>query len=404
MHTPARNRILLIIATVLLLSFGSIPTIIAASPAESASAPAMTGDLLTSILPQIESLSSPSWLKEGLRVYYRSSSGKLPKSVSQSVSVLSESPLLKPEDLSLSPFIMRTDITSVSAKKVTSFSTVFVDLLMMPWDDFSEISAGGMGTFWMHPSLLKPNAVKGKGITLTDMPWKILDVNYDAVRLDYFDTTKSGVYYTWIVEKSTGLMLYSARISRPRPDAEIEFTAAEFYHMRYMNTPWASHAVPAFAKPGFRLSYEGNIQTWNQKTGPGLSVPALMQLSLSVVDKRYVQANLNRVYSEDEAYDNRFYIGVAQLGGSFWMPVNYLAGLKEGQVIDRDPITNSVMEVSYIGKGNDNSNRVAIFEFGRNFKRAWIFRSSDGLLVYWMEDKIIDSMTGTSQKSEWFLR
>ncbi len=403
MQTPARNGILVIIAALMLLSSATAPVV--AAPRETGEgSPPMAGDLLTGILPQVESLPSPGWLKEGLRVYYRSSSGKLPKSVSQPISDLSETPLIKPEDLSLSPFILRTDITSVSAKKVTSYSTVFVDMLMMPWDDYSEISAGGMGSFWIHPNLLKPKTTDGAGINMTEMAWKILDVEYQAVRLDYYDRAKSGVYYTWIVDKSTGLMLYSARISRPKADAEIEFTAAEFYSMRYMSTPWATQALPAFAKPGLKLSYDGNIQTWNQKTGPGLSVPALMLLNLELVDKRYVQANLNRVYSEKEVYDNRVYIGVAQLGGSFWLPVGYLAGLKEGQVIDKDPITNSILEVSYIGKGADNSNRIAIFEFGRNYKRAWIYRSGDGILVYWMEDKIIDPMTGTSQKSEWFLR
>lgn len=404
MHTQTRNRIFILIAALFVLS-SAAAALVAAPPQEAGeSSPPMAGDLLTSILPQIESLPSPSWLKEGLRVYYRSSSGKLTKSVSQTIKDLSETPLLKPEDLSLSPFILRTDITSVSTKKVTSYSTVFIDMLMMPWDDYSEISAGGMGSFWIHPNLLKPKATNGAGINMTEMAWKILEVEYQAVRLDYTNPAEPGVYYTWIVEKSTGLMLYSARISRPKADGEIEFTAAEFYYMRYLSTPWATQTVPAFAKPGFKLSYDGNIQTWNQKTGPGLSVPALMQLNLDLVEKRYVQANLNRVYSEKEVYDNRVFIGAAQLGGSFWLPVNYLAGLKEGQVIDKDPITNSILEVSYIGKSADNSNRIAIFEFGKNYKRAWIYRSGDGILVYWMEDKIIDPMTGTSQKSEWYLR
>lgn len=402
MRAIRRSRTLILINALLIvaLSLAARAKVPAEAPVEGQS---FTGGLLSELFPEVKELPAPSWLKEGLRVYYRTSSGSLNKTESQSMASLSDTPLLKPDELSLSPFLLRTDVTAVASRKVTSYTTLFMDFLMVPWDENSETSNAGMGPFWMHTGLLK-TAVGKQGLKQSELRWKILNEEYDAVRIDFDNTAATGNYYVWIVEKSTGLLLYTARISRPKAGGVVEMTAVEFYSMRYIAVPWTSYPVPTYAKQGFTLNYEGNIQSWSPKSGPGLSVPAMVQVKLDAIEDRTSFTSIKRIFSEAEIYEAKVSIGSAQLAGSFWLPTGYLSTLKEGQVIDRDSITNSVTEVSYVGKAKDGTNRIAIFEFGKNYKRAWIYRSSDGLLVYWMEDKIVDPMISMSQKSEWNLK
>jgi hypothetical protein len=403
MRTPARIMIMLLIAAALvssaLLYASAAP---AAAPAEVGSNVSGSAVLLK-LFPEIGNLYAPGWLKEGLRVYYRTSSGKLGKSESQAVEKLSDVRLQKPEDISVNPFLVRTDITGISGKLTASFSTVFIDLVNLPWDDSSDVGPSGMGSFWIHPDLIKPSAAR-PGLVMSATKWKILDQDYDAVMLSYGPTDQPDEYYVWIVEKSTGLLLYSAKITRSKPGGEVEINAVEFYSMRYVTLPWSATSLPQFAKAGFTLTYDGNLQTWNPKTGPGLSIPALMQVKIDKVDQKLIYASISRIYSEREAYDSDIFIGTAQIGGSYWLPQGIIPKLREGQVLDKDPVTNTVLEVSYIGVAKDGTSRIGIFEFGKNYKRAWVFRSNDGLLVYWMEDKVIDPVSGVSQKAEWTLK
>ncbi len=403
MRTPAR-RSLVMTAVLLILSTACIlPTAWSNAYAAVPTKDATGGDeILISLLPEAAGMPAPAWLKEGLRVYYRTAGGEIGRSQSQSVAKLSEAPLQKPEDLSVNPLLVRTDVTGIDGKLATTFSTVFVDMSFLPWEDDSSISATGMGPFWLNTELLK--ATTAKGLKTEEIQWKILNQTYDAVKLSYTPVEGPETHYAWIVEKSSGLLLYSARISRAKPGSAIEVNAVEFYSMRYMGLPWSASSQPAFVKPGFTLAYDGNIQTWHPKTGPGLSVPALVTFRVEKADKKLITASLTRVFSAEEKYDSKIIIGTSQIGGSFWMPQSIVSKFKVGQVLDRDPITNSIIEVSYIGESKDGTGRVVIFEFGKNYKRAWAFRASDGLLVYWMEDKVIDPVTGTTQKAEWTLK
>lgn len=404
MRTPAKILILLIVAAVF-ASSALLPSMAApVATAADAKDSAQGSEILLSLFPGINSLSAPSWLKEGLRVYYRTSSGKLSKSESAAALKLSELTLQKPEQISVNPMLVRTDITGVSGKLTASSSTAFFDMAFLPWEDTSDISPSGMGSFWLHPDLIKAPAPAKPGLKMENTTWKIYSQEYQAIKISYESTEQPDAFYVWIVEKSTGLLLYSARVTRPKAGAEVEINAVEFYSMRYMILPWSGTALPGFAKAGLSLAYEGNIQTWSPKSGPGLSVPALMQFKIEKVEQNLITANISRIYSEKESYESKISIGLSQLSGSFWLPIGAIAKLREGQVLDKDPITNTVLEVSYIGLAKDGTNRIGIFEFGKNFKRAWVYRSNDGVLVYWMEDKVIDPITGVSQKSEWTLK
>lgn len=374
-----------------------------AEPAAPADA-GIYGEMLTEVFPDIVGKPAPSWLKEGLRVYYKTASGKLNKTESAAVKKLSEIKFQKPEDISVSPLLVRTDVTGIFSDKASTFSTMFLDVVILPWEDSSSLWPLGVGSFWMHPDLIKTTQKARPGITITDTTYRILSQEYQAVSISYEPVDQPDVYYLWIVEKSTGLLLYAAKAYRPKSGAEIELHAVEFYSMRYVSLPWSATSLPGFAKPGFTLTYEGNIQTWNKKTGPGLSVPALIKVKVSEVDEKLISAGISRIYSETESYENKIYIGTAQIEGSFWLPVGIIPKLREGQVIDKDPVTNTVLEVSYIGLAKDGTGRIGIFEFGKNYKRAWVFRTLDGLLMYWMEDKVIDPIYGVSQKAEWTLK
>ena len=105
MRTPAKILILLIVTAVFassaLLHLMAAPVATAADAKDSAQG----SEILLSLFPGTNSLSAPAWLKEGLRVYYRTSSGKLSKSKSAASLKLSELPLQKPEQISVNSML-----------------------------------------------------------------------------------------------------------------------------------------------------------------------------------------------------------------------------------------------------------------------------------------------------------
>jgi len=276
---------------------------------------------------------------------------------------------------------------------------------MIPWDDSSSSGFAGIGEFWINPAALRDAAKRSSsGLSAEPVHFEVGGKAYSALRLDSTQANPTR-YLTWVFDTSTGLLLYQAQWMALADRGLAHLSVAEFVSMRNMTLPWDGGVTPPWVKQGTRLTYQGSIQTWTPAGGRNIPIPAVLEVEMTSVGRNWSAARVKRVFSSDgEDQAITVYSGTGLLAGGFWVPRANLARLRSGERLDRyDPIVGSSSEVGFVGATPEGVPVVAIFEWGAKYKRAWIYRSTDGMLLYWMDEKLVDPSTGMVQQAEWQL-
>jgi len=159
-------------------------------------------------------------------------------------------------------------------------------------------------------------------------------------------------------------------------------------------------------KPGAKMTYQGAIRTWMPTTGPNIPIPAFLEVEIAEAGRNWSVDRVRRIFSGDDGQAGGAKEGQSGRGriGGFWLPIQGLARLRNGDKLDPfDPIVGSTVEVSYVGKTHSGMSVVAIFEWGSQYKRVWIYRATDGKLIYWLDEKLVDPVTRLVQQAEWQL-
>ncbi|MCR4425791.1 MAG: hypothetical protein NUW23_06310, partial [Firmicutes bacterium] len=295
---------------------------------------------------------------------------------------------------------------ALTTRSSVTHSTVFVGDLLIPWDDTSSMGHAGVGDFWVNPSVFKEILkIPRYPLTTVQVSYEANGRVYEAYRFDY-DSAEDGRRYIWVVDPESGLMLYHAQWS-PTSDRNLcHVSVMELVTTRQLLVPWAGSSVPSSFKAGMQMTYQGHIKTWLPATGPNIPVPAVLEVVFTNVGHNWTEARVQRVFSGQPADAAlTVHTGPGLLAGGFWIPPAWLARLRNGDRLDEyDPITKSQVEVSYVGTTTTGVPIVAIFEWGKRYKRVWVYRMTDGLLVYWLDEKLIDPASGMIQQAEWQLR
>jgi hypothetical protein len=357
------------------------------------------------LMPEAKSLQAPSWVREGLRVYYRTSSATIENPFA-AASNAPKPPVVRVDQVSTSaPAVVRTDVIALAPRFSATYSTIFIGDLMIPWDDSSSSGFAGIGEFWINPAALRDAAKRSSsGLSAEPVHFEVGGKAYSALRLDSTQANPTR-YLTWVFDTSTGLLLYQAQWMALADRGLAHLSVAEFVSMRNMTLPWDGGVTPPWVKQGTRLTYQGSIQTWTPAGGRNIPIPAVLEVEMTSVGRNWSAARVKRVFSSDgEDQAITVYSGTGLLAGGFWVPRANLARLRSGERLDRyDPIVGSSSEVGFVGATPEGVPVVAIFEWGAKYKRAWIYRSTDGMLLYWMDEKLVDPSTGMVQQAEWQL-
>jgi len=357
------------------------------------------------LIPEAKGLQAPSWVREGLRVYYRTSSATVENPFA-GASDAPRPPVIRVDQVSTSaPAVVRTDVIALAPRFSATYSTIFIGDLMIPWDDSSSSGFAGIGEFWVNPTALR-DVVKSPSPSLSAEPLRFEAGGkaYSALRLDSAQANPKR-YLTWVFDASTGLLLYQAQWLELADRRLAHLSVAEFVSMRNMTLPWEGGVTPSWVQQGTKLMYQGSIKTWTPAGGRNLPIPAMLEVEMISVGRNWSAARVKRVFSsaeEDQAIT--VYSGTGLLAGGFWVPRANLARLRSGERLDRyDPVIGSSSEVGFVGATPEGVPVVAIFEWGAKYKRVWIYRSTDGVLLYWMDEKLVDPSTGMVQQAEWQL-
>ena len=357
------------------------------------------------LIPEAKGLQAPSWVREGLRVYYRTSSATIENPFS-GASDAPRLPVIRVDQVSTSaPAVVRTDVIALAPRFSATYSTIFIGDLMIPWDDSSSSGFAGIGEFWINPAALRDTAKRSSpGLSAEPLHFEIGGKAYSAMRLDSAQANPTR-YLTWIFDASTGLLLYQSQWLELADRRLAHLSVAEFVSMRNMTLPWEGGVTPSWVKQGAKLTYQGSIQTWTPAGGRNLPIPAVLEVEMTSVGRNWSAARVKRVFSSDEEDQAiTVYSGTGLLAGGFWVPRANLARLRSGERLDRyDPVIGSSSEVGFVGATPEGVPVVAIFEWGAKYKRVWIYRSTDGVLLYWMDEKLVDPSMGMVQQAEWQL-
>lgn len=362
---------------------------------------------ILTLFPELKSLTAPLWVQEGLRAYYRTSAATVPNPLSGPNKDAVKPPIMHPEELSpAAPALVRTDVIALATRFSATCSTLFIGDLMIPWEDVTRAAYAGAGDFWINPIVFKDIAKRApEHLSISEIQFEAGGTKYDSIRFDY-RPTGSNKHYVWIFQSSTGLLIYQAQWLTLSDQRLAYVSAAEFVTKRNISLPWSGEAAPSWAKPGAKLTYQGTIRTWLPTTGHNIPIPALLEVKIEDGGRNWTVAKVTRVFSDDRGQTGaaiKVYSGTGQIGG-FWLPKAGLAKLKNGNKLDPfDPLVGSSVEVSYVGKTPSGISVAAIFEWGAKYKRVWIYRSTDGMLLYWLDEKVVDPVTGMVQQAEWQL-
>lgn len=357
------------------------------------------------LIPEAKSLQAPSWVREGLRVYYRTSSATIENPFAAAADA-PKPPVIRVDQVSTSaPAVVRTDVVALAPRFSATYSTIFIGDLMIPWDDSSSSGFAGIGEFWINPAALRDTAKRSSpGLSTEPVHFEVGGKVYSALRLDSTQTNPKR-YLTWIFDTSTGLLLYQAQWLELADRRLAHLSVAEFVSMRNMTLPWEGGVTPSWVQQGAKLTYQGSIRTWTPASGRNIPIPAVLEVEMISIGRNWSAARVKRVFSSDEEDQAiTVYSGAGLLAGGFWVPRANLARLRSGERLDRyDPVIGSSSEVGFVGATPEGVPVVAIFEWGAKYKRVWIYRSTDGMLLYWMDEKLVDPSTGMVQQAEWQL-
>lgn len=358
---------------------------------------------LLSLMPAARNMEAPDWVTEGLRAYYRVAADTVENPFRDEPVVIAPTP--RAGELNSAPAIMRTDVVALASRYAATSSTIFVGQPPIPWSDVFSTGYPGICDFWVNINAVKALQMSlPAGVYTSATAYVSSSGVHPAIRVDYAPAG-AGHYFTWLFDSDTGLVLYQAEWIVLKDDRYAHVVVAEFVSKRYVTLPWTSGVAPSWVVPGTSFSYQGSIRTWSPATGFSLPIPAVLNVEILSADRKWSSVRIQRMFSgamEDSAI--QAHSGTGTLTGGFWIPRTGPLKMEAGDILDAfDPVIGSTVEVAYVGYASYNSPVVTIFEWAEKYKRAWIYRIDDGMLLYWLDEKVVDPSTGTVQRAEWQL-
>jgi hypothetical protein len=254
----------------------------------------------------------------------------------------------------------------------------------------SVVGLPGAGSdFWMHPAVLAraPGLQLGNELRVLRMDYALRGRQYRVVR---FQSSSA----SWNYEEETGILLRSTSTAQttvlvPPPGTEGPITERPggtiiaqntLLEARPVSIPWAHAPAPSWLATSRRIRYDG---TWTMYV-PGSPITPLPLYTVFERQHfggnwaRYVQyvtmPNAPGLPPIQNTWSRVF--GPAQIGG-LWIPANFLAQLRPGQVLDRDQVTGVVVTVA-----GDVGGGIGISEANQIHRVDYVYDRRSGMMTH----------------------
>jgi hypothetical protein len=220
-------------------------------------------------------------------------------------------------------------------------------------NSYGSVTPVGCGDFWCNPQVLQGIPERaGDDLTVTRGTFELGGKSYNVIRFNF--QSNQGIALGMIYDLESGIMLYHTADYSSSLTTEGggllrrgQNAILKLVNLRAVDIPWKEGSVPAWARPGSTLSYQGRHSFWlPQMPDVAPTVSSLgSELVIQAAHSRYAEGR-QQTYTQEAIQPPYVPMvsGIAQLMG-FWVPEEALS-LQPGAV-DYDPdtgMTTSILE------------------------------------------------------------
>lgn len=286
------------------------------------------------IFPELRQAPAPEWLHEGVRVSYAVQSAMFEND---------------PDDKDPSGGgYMQYDVVALDRRSVVSSLKFIMDEgggVLTPSIVTPSYGIPGAGDYWIaRQALAHAEDASAANLAVVRMPTTLNGQSFAAVR---FQSEDDKATYVWMYDEVTGVLLFHRYDVRNAAGDTAQAGQLVFAGMRDLNLPWRATRLPAWAKAGATLSYEGSYSTAIPGS-PAMVLPYAIQVEVRQAKRRWFEYDLTDFVAGRYNSTSRRVNGVAQATDTLWLPPRGMARLEVGQVIDEDPITGFVTRVEEV--------------------------------------------------------
>ncbi|MCC7351478.1 MAG: hypothetical protein IT446_13000 [Phycisphaerales bacterium] len=362
------------------------------------------------IFPGLRTARAPDWVKPGLRLSFYCASATIPSS---HVGGMVQDPDGKWVDPTTGKTFRMEEGTGAAGHGYNQLDVVSMTddavVLEQRFYVFSDVSGpvkmvsatggttvpGAAADWWMNPDVLNReiDSLGGQGVKTFRTPYKAAGNQYDAV---WINTTAGGGSMSYVIDLAGGLTLHTgSRSSAAAGTATLNGVPTNvgghttlgqttFVGMRQVQAPWIGKPIPRSFGRVRQLVYEGQ----NVVTVEGVSARMPMRVAIDITGRGPGFVQTRKTVRIDyqgampaEENTSRGVSGNHQLL-PLCIPPQSLAQLRNGQVIDKDPITKVNTFVSFIGQDPAGNDVVTITEFiAENAVRTdYVYEAASGIL------------------------
>jgi hypothetical protein len=214
------------------------------------------------------------------------------------------------------------------------------------------------GDYWMDPAKLASlHTAPAEHVLVTRVAWKAGDNTVDGIRVQVLNGSS---YSDHIYDAKTGLCVHVASSSRGAPPklvgpgdfgrGDTTITRNDFVASRDVTIPWANEPTPDWVASIRALHYRGSITSH----GPLPTVPNTLTLDMEATARgrnwaQFSATSTQRTQGAPEIPPSKSELasGRSEFDG-LWAGPAALAQLRQGQVLDEDPVTKMRTVVSRV--------------------------------------------------------
>ena len=354
-------------------------------------APVIGNSTMATLLPALRTAPAPAWVKPGVRATWYSAAASIPGR-HHSFYRDDKGGWVDPDGNRY----RREEEPSASGHGFTEVNTVAMGrgtvVMAIRSYGFSLhtgpptllSSAGGVdvagcaGDWWVNPSIL-PQVLQfpsGGGTTILRMPWTIQNRTYQAISIQYKTQNARTLY---IFDVASGVLLHTSNSLYNPASQRTMLSYSSYRNTRAVQLPWANDYVPNWLATVRSASYSGTYAV-HVPGSPVIPLPMSSHVQVTNRGRNWLQFTLtlqmgSALGMPPTRSQSTSVSGHAQVGGLFVSPAG-LAKLRQGQVLDRDPLTKVTIQVTGVGGG-----RVTVSEIGQVHRMAYTYDARTGMLV-----------------------
>ncbi|HZK79685.1 MAG TPA: hypothetical protein VFC46_01430 [Humisphaera sp.] len=393
-------------------------TIFIAILVRASNAPAQEGGVtyhcnnsILTLLPELRNAPAPGWLKPGMRLVWYQAAATIPEG---RFGNMVPDPKGRWHDPATGMNFRLDDAQGPSGHGYTQLDVIAVhddvvavdvitygrngmgDEVHIILTDAITTPPGYCGDWWVNPNVLDRHLdINGPGVRSARVPYKLDGTNYNSFWLSTitsdgststFTDIKSGLnLHGGIAAKSKSAYVKLNGVSTPI-GGKTGLALSTFRGSRQLQIPWAGTALPASIANLHKLHFRG-ARTCTVPGSPPLPINYIGEISIIGRGMDFLQAkrdaaiDLGNGFRQSEPTVNMV-SGCNQLT-PLAIPPEHLARLQVGQILDRDPVTKIVTQVSFVGRNRTGRDVVELtLSQGEGmFHAVYVYDRTTGLLA-----------------------